>query len=118
MKHSDNLIVIETFMRENNMHAYNREEVAIKTGVGKGATRSALRELHKKGKLEKHPVKERNGEIRVYFNWRRCEHLAGNRCIVREKKCRGHDDCCIYCGLRHDCIVGVCETALKYIGDE
>ena len=117
MKHDDNAKKIEAFMQENNMHAYNREEVALKNDVSKGATRSVLRELHREGKLEKHPVKERNGEVRVYYNWRRCEHLAVSRCVNREQKCRGGDDCCIYCRMRKDCIVGVCKTAIKYVGD-
>ena len=111
-KHENNVVMIEEFMLEHKLSAYNREEVTEKTGVSSGAVRSILRNMHKEGRLEKQMVKEHNGEKRVYYFWRRCEHMAGQRCVGDDrKKCPAGDLCCVYC--ERDCDM-VCKVAVEY----
>ena len=114
-RHEANTVKVEKFMIEHKKQAFNREEVAEKTGVSKGAVRSILRVMYKDGKLEKQMVKERNGEKRVYYFTRRCESLAGQRCVGDKgvEGCPAGDVCCIFC--ERDCDLKKCEKAIEYL---
>ena len=105
------------FLEANKKRAYNRKEVAVATSVSMSAVRGILRDLHHEGKIEYHKVKERNGEIRAYYNWKRCDHLAANQCVSREKLCPEGKLCCIVCNRFRDCNMK-CEIAAKLLGPE
>lgn len=113
-RHKENIDKVKSFLDEHKKQAFNREEIADKTEVSRGAVRSILRVMYKEGKLEKQMVKERNGEKRVYYFWRRCEKLAGQRCVGDKgiEGCGAGDVCCIFC--ERDCDLVKCKIAIEY----
>ena len=117
-RHAANTVKVIEFMQDHKKQAFNREEIAQKTGVSKGAVRSILRIMYKEGKLEKQMVKERNGEKRVYYFMRRCESLAGQRCVGDKgvKDCPAGDICCIFC--ERDCELTKCAKAAEYLPEK
>ena len=110
-RHPYNVKLVTAFMLGNKGKAYKREEVARATGVSVGAVKGILHKLHRSGELERHFVKERDGSMKTYYNWTRCQHLAGEQCVVREKDCKYIKACCLTCKDSDTC-GDCCEVAL------
>jgi len=102
-RHPYNLKLVKTLMIANKGKAYSRLEVARNCGISKGAAKGILHTMYKAGELERHIVKERDKTLRTYYNWARCEHLAGDRCVVRENKCMREFSCCLTCKITKNC---------------
>jgi len=117
-KHEYNKKLAAEFLKANKKKAYHRREITKNTGVSFGAVKSIAKQLVKENLVERHLVKERDGSLRTYYNWKRCEHLAGSRCVIREVDCRKERLCCISCDARKVCDQTVCPIALKHIGTE
>jgi len=96
-KHPYNVKMVTAFMLANKGKAYKREEVAKATGVSKGAVKGILRKMYQTGNIERHFVKERDGETKTYYNWKRCLHLAADDCVVRDVPCKYGKACCLKC---------------------
>lgn len=102
-RHEYNVKLVVALLQANKGKAFNREEVAKNASISKGSATGILRQLHKQNLVERHLVKERSGELRTYYNWKRCEHLARDQCVIRENDCPARKKCCMVCPSIEKC---------------